>query len=203
VAVAPATAQLVARIKPHVLAVYQKPGGTASLALYNVTEFGSPRVLPVTQLGGDWLRVELPTRPNGSEGWIRASDASLATDDDLVEVHLSARSLEWWHQGVLELRTSVGIGSPASPTPTGSFFVTDVLPEQVGGGYGAWLVALDAHSDAFTEFQGGDARIAIHGTNDPGSIGAAVSSGCVRVADAPLARLAAGLPLGTPVLVAP
>ena len=59
----------------------------------------------------------------------------------------------------------------------------------------------NGHSDTFTEFDGGDAWIAIHGTNDPSSIGAAVSSGCVRVAADPLTALAAGLPAGTPVVI--
>jgi lipoprotein-anchoring transpeptidase ErfK/SrfK len=48
-------------------------------------------------------------------------------------------------------------------------------------------------------FEGGDARIAIHGTNSPASIGSATSSGCLRTDAAALNTLAHGLPLGTPV----
>ena len=99
------------------------------------------------------------------------------------------------------LTTTVGIGAHSSPTPTGSFFLTDVLPRDPAGSYGAWILALDGHSEAFTEFEGGDARIAIHGTDDPSSIGSSVSSGCVRVASGPLVTLAASLPLGTPVVI--
>jgi lipoprotein-anchoring transpeptidase ErfK/SrfK len=91
--------------------------------------------------------------------------------------------------------------APSTPTPTCFFFVTDQLPHDPSGPYGAWIVALDAHSEVFSTFEGGDARIAIHGTNDPASIGDATSSGCIRVDAASLSTLAHALPLGTPVVV--
>lgn len=193
---------LSARIDVPALSVYDQPGAPmATGALLPVTELGTARVLPVVALGGDWLEVLLPTRPNGSTGWIRSRDVTLQPVGDAVVVDLAARTLAWVHRGVVVLSTKVGIGAGASPTPTGLFFVTDVFPADPAGSYGAWVIALDAHSDAFTEFEGGDARIAIHGTDDPASIGAAASAGCIRVAADPLRTLAAGLPPGTPVLV--
>jgi len=102
---------------------------------------------------------------------------------------------------------NAAVGSPSTPTPPGNYFVTDVLPyDEVGatsasGQYGAWVVALNGHSDAFTTFAGGDARIAIHGTNQPASIGTSTSSGCVRISAAPLDTLAHNVPLGTPVVI--
>jgi lipoprotein-anchoring transpeptidase ErfK/SrfK len=63
------------------------------------------------------------------------------------------------------------------------------------------VVALDGHSDAYATFEGGDARIAIHGTSDPSSVGQSVSNGCVRIADGPLDQLRGAVPLGTPVVV--
>ena len=193
-----APGQLVARLTTKTVYVYARPGDAQPVAaLFSTTEFDNPRVLPVRQRGGDWLRVALPTRPNGSEGWIRARDATLDTVADKVVVDLAARTLTWTRNGEVQLHATVAIGAPASPTPTGSFFVTDVLPSS--GAYGDWVVALDAHSDTFTEFEGGDARIAIHGTNDPSSIGRAASSGCVRADAETLATLAAALPAGTPV----
>jgi lipoprotein-anchoring transpeptidase ErfK/SrfK len=182
--------------------VYANPGDSRAVsALYATTEFGNPRILPVTQQGGAWLRVQLPTRPNGSQGWIHARDATLGTVADRVDVDLASRTLTWRRAGVVQLQAVVGIGAPDSPTPAGSFFVTDVLPGE-GPEYGAWIVALDAHSDVFTEFEGGDARIAIHGTDDPSSIGRSASSGCVRTDPRTLAALAGSLPPGTPVVVA-
>jgi lipoprotein-anchoring transpeptidase ErfK/SrfK len=49
--------------------------------------------------------------------------------------------------------------------------------------------------------QGGP--IAIHGTDDPGSIGQPVSNGCVRVPNATLRRLLRATPAGTPVVIHP
>ena len=51
-----------------------------------------------------------------------------------------------------------------------------------------------------SEFNGGDGQIAIHGTDDEGTIGQDVSHGCVRVANDIILKLAK-LPLGTPVVI--
>ena len=53
----------------------------------------------------------------------------------------------------------------------------------------------------FADFAGGDGQIGIHGTNDPSSIGQAVSHGCVRVSNEVITQLNDLLPLGTPVVV--
>jgi hypothetical protein len=132
---------------------------------------------------------------------VRTRDVTIATLSDRIDVNLSARLLEWTREGRLMMRTIVGIGGSSSPTPPGTFFVTDVLREDASGAYGAWLLALNAHSDAFPEVAGTDVRIAIHGTNAPASVGAAVSNGCVRVGAEPLAALAAAIQPGTPVQI--
>ena len=43
--------------------------------------------------------------------------------------------------------------------------------------------------------------VGIHGTNDPSAIGRAVSHGCIRVPNRVMARLFAGTPAGTPILI--
>jgi len=193
---------LVAHLTQPMVQVYAHPSDPrSSAALSSSTEFGNVRALPVVARAPDWLEVQLPLRPNGSSGWIRARDAQLGYIYDEIIVDLTARTLVWSRSGAVMLTTTVGIGAHSSPTPTGSFFLTDVLPRDPAGSYGAWILALDGHSEAFTEFEGGDARIAIHGTDDPSSIGSSVSSGCVRVASGPLVTLAASLPLGTPVVI--
>jgi lipoprotein-anchoring transpeptidase ErfK/SrfK len=47
--------------------------------------------------------------------------------------------------------------------------------------------------------QGGP--VAIHGTNEPWSIGHAVSNGCIRLPNATLSKLFARTPAGTPVVI--
>ena len=43
--------------------------------------------------------------------------------------------------------------------------------------------------------------IALHGTNNPGAVGTAVSNGCVRIPDEVVTQLAERLPAGTPVII--
>ncbi len=63
-----------------------------------------------------------------------------------------------------------------------------------------FAIGLSGHSNTLSEFAGGDGQIAIHGTNDPGTIGTKVSHGCVRVNNDVILKLAT-LPLGTPVVI--
>jgi hypothetical protein len=51
------------------------------------------------------------------------------------------------------------------------------------GGVRPFILALNGHSDTYTDFEGGDAPLAIHGTNAPSTIGAAASNGCVHIAN--------------------
>lgn len=167
------------------------------------TEFGSPRVLLATARKGSWYRVSLPTRPNGATGWVRARDVSLGTLRDDVHVDLIAHTLTWRRDGLVVLTTRVAVGAPETPTPVGAFFVTDLLDNvDDAGPYGPYALGVSAHSDTLSEFAGGDGRIGIHGTDDPDSIGQAVSHGCVRVPNDIVTLLARSLPLGTPVTIA-
>ena len=50
---------------------------------------------------------------------------------------------------------------------------------------------------------GGDGMVGLHGTDAPGSIGRAVSHGCIRIGNADISKLALMLPLGTPLIVGP
>jgi lipoprotein-anchoring transpeptidase ErfK/SrfK len=158
-------------------------------------------VLLATGFEGSWVRVLLPTAPNRSEGWVRNADVALTTTDDRIEVSLSSRTLTWSRGSELLLETTVAVGAAGTPTPPGTYYVTDLLPEDPRGPYGAWALVLNGYSEALTVFNGGLPRLAIHGTNDPASIGRAASNGCVRVGAGDLATLAAGVLMGTPVVV--
>jgi lipoprotein-anchoring transpeptidase ErfK/SrfK len=180
------------------------PTPASTLAAH--TEFGSPtalRVLAWQGAGGEWLEVSLPVRPNGSRGFVRTADVALARVDRAVVVDLSARVLRVVDRaGTAVLETPVAVGSPENPTPTGDFFVTDVLDTgDDGSAYGQIAIGVSAHSPTLSEFGGGDGQIGIHGTNRPASIGQAVSHGCVRVPNDVAVRLASLLPLGAPVSI--
>jgi lipoprotein-anchoring transpeptidase ErfK/SrfK len=186
------------------LEVFEKPGeAEASMVLEAATMLGTPRVVQVLEGPVDgFMRVALPVRPNGSQGWIRESDVTLFVVDRRVEVNLGARTLRVIGPDGPMLETTVAIGSPTNPTPVGEFFVTDsVILSEPGGPWGPWAFGLSAYSDTITEFNGGNGIIGIHGTNQPGSIGHAQSLGCVRVPNEVALRLGELISAGVPVRI--
>jgi lipoprotein-anchoring transpeptidase ErfK/SrfK len=189
------------------LAIYSStaPAATPTSTLPVQTKFGSRtvvRVLAWQGIDGEWLDVSLPVRPNGARGFVRATDVELSRVELTVEVDLTTRTLRVHDSSdTVVLETAVAIGSPENPTPTGDYFVTDVI--ETGNdesSYGPVALGTSAHA-VLTEFAGGDGQVGIHGTNQPGSIGKAVSHGCVRVPNDVVAQLAAALPLGTPISI--
>ncbi len=184
--------------------VYDAPGDSAAAQILPAaTEFGSPLALVVVEDGPPgWLRVALPTRPNGATGWIGSDGVELRTVTTEVRVDLAARQLVVTDHGSPVLEATVAVGAPGTPTPQGTFFVIDMLATgEAGGSYGPFALGLSAHSDVLTEFAGGDGQVGIHGTNQPGSIGNAVSNGCVRVPNEVAEQLRDLVSLGTPVTV--
>ena len=55
--------------------------------------------LPVVDRRGGWSQVLLPSRPNGSTGWVRTAQVERRTTPYLVRVHLGCRSLGLFHEG--------------------------------------------------------------------------------------------------------
>jgi hypothetical protein len=148
--------------------------------------------------GEAWYRVLLPLRPNGSAAWVRESDISLRRIDQRIEVDLSDRTLRYYVHDELKKHFSVGVGTDATPTGKGSFYVWVKIryasPYQP---YGIAALGLSGFSPVLSEWPGGG-RMAIHGTSSPSDLGNAVSHGCVRVLNDDLRSLL-DVPLGTPV----
>jgi lipoprotein-anchoring transpeptidase ErfK/SrfK len=187
------------------VAVYATPDASTPpvATLPKQTEYLLPRSFLVFDQWTDWLHVYLPTRPNSSTAWIKASDVRLGTPLDYqITVSLADRTLTLLHNGAVEFTEPAAIGTDENPTPTGTFYYTDPLDlaDQPGTAYGVFAIGLSGHSNTLSEFAGGDGQIAIHGTNDPGTIGEKVSHGCVRVNNDVILKLAK-LPLGTPVVI--
>jgi hypothetical protein len=166
------------------------------------TEFGSARALMVTSADDEWLEVLLPIRPNGTTGWVRRADVEVREVTHELRIDLTQRTLTLLDGETTVLTTPVAIGSEEAPTPTGRFSIVDKLVTgNDGGAYGPYALGLSGHSEVLTEFAGGDGQIGIHGTNDPDSIGEAVSHGCIRVPNDVITQLNDLLPLGTPVVI--
>lgn len=184
------------------LDVYERPGdGEPLQTLDGHTILGTPTIVAVLgEIEGGWAKVMVPGRPNGSTGYIMTDDVELFVVDGRIIIDLSERSLTYLQGAEEVLVTSVAVGNQRSPTPTGVFYVTDaVVVTDETGPWGPRALGLSARSDTITEFNGGDGIIGIHGTNNPSSIGKAVSLGCVRLPNDVIEDLFALVPVGTPV----
>jgi lipoprotein-anchoring transpeptidase ErfK/SrfK len=187
------------------LAIYPSAGATApSQSLPAVDELGSPLTLLAIGRDGVWLQVLLPTRPNGSTGWVAAADVNTAAPANRVEVSHATHELRVVRisDGAVLVTSPAGFGSPSTPTPSGEFFVRDHFPTgSMNHPYGPFAFGLSGHSEVYQHFGTGDGRIAIHGTNQPSTIGADASNGCVHVPNDVVLQLVDLLPLGTPVVI--
>ncbi len=222
-----ATCLACASITPAVAATAPRVQATQELAVlltahgaHKSPEAGSPQVmlvaarrpitgerttLPVlarsTGVGGaGWLEVMLPGRPNGSTGWISERGTRELVTPWRLSIDLAARRVTAYRDGRVARRFSAVVGKPATPTPTGEFFVEEALRMQPGEAGGPFALALSARSDVLQEFEGGPGQIAVHGReNLGGTLGTAASHGCVRLATASIEWLATRIGPGVPV----
>jgi L,D-transpeptidase catalytic domain len=186
------------------LPLRDRAGGPVTLSLGAATEFGSRRVLGVAARRGPWLGVVTSERPNGRLAWVRRGHGVLRVRRTRYALHadLSQRRLELRRDGRAVRRMRVGIGGPGAPTPTGRYAITDKLDGSAFGPYyGCCILALSGHQPNLPAGWPGGDRLAIHGTDAAGTIGAASTAGCLRAADSDLRALMRRVPLGTPVFV--
>ena len=191
---------------PVAARVYRKPGGApmGRFGPYNVngypTVFGVLSSLTGPGCQGTWYRVQLAMKPNGITGYVRASSVRLRRVTARIVVDVSARRVMLFRHGRRVLVAESVVGSAATPTPRGSFYVNQRFRMNAKGPYGYAALGISAFSEVLTGWvQGGP--IAIHGTNRPSSIGRAVSNGCIRVPNDVLRRIWPWALAGTPVVV--
>jgi len=192
----------VAQAKVASVKVFAQPSdtGAAAQTLANPAKSGAPLVFLVEKTQGDWLMVDLPVRPNGSTGWVKAADVSTSTHDYRIIVELNAHKITVMKGAATVLSEPVGVGRGNAPTPGGKFYIKELLqPPTPNTVYGPYAYGLSGFSDAFDTFAGGEAVIGIHGNNDPSSLGKDVSAGCIRMSNTGITTLAKMLPLGVPV----
>lgn len=184
--------------------VYTSPDApTPALTLPNPTIEAVPLALLAVDQQGEWLQVRYPERPNGTLGWVRQHEVSLAPVDNRVVVSLGQKMVRVLDRNdVVLYETDVAVGKPRTPTPLGRFYIDISMPNP-GSPYGAHLLSVSGFSDVLKTFGGGRGQIALHGWSDPSVMGRAVSNGCIRMRNADISHLATLAPLGTPVEVIP
>ncbi|MFJ8246254.1 L,D-transpeptidase family protein [Peribacillus asahii] len=113
-------------------------------------------------------------------------------DPNTIPFHLvvskNKRTLQLFRQNQLIKTYPIAVGKMLSQTPVGQFIVVNREPNP-GGPYGVMWLSLSK------------AGYGIHGTNDPSSIGKAVSKGCIRMHNKDVLELASQIPNGTRVMI--
>jgi lipoprotein-anchoring transpeptidase ErfK/SrfK len=165
--------------------------------------YGVPTVAWVerTTRDGGWGRIELPYVWPRRDGWVRIDGLRSDTTHVRVVVDLSAHRLTLSKRGEVLFRAPVATGRATSPTPRGHYFVTDRVSFRGGGVFGSFGFGLSGIQPRLPAGWTSGDQIAIHGTNEPWSIGTSASAGCLRASEATLARLKPLLRLGTPVTI--
>jgi lipoprotein-anchoring transpeptidase ErfK/SrfK len=191
-----------ARIE-YPVAARRTPGGRVVTHLEHVTPYSrGPAIYMVTgarrlQNGKVWIRVQLPTRPNGLQGWVPFGAVALRSHTTWIRISRRARTVTVFKAGVRVKTFRAAVGTGGTPTPSGLFAIHDVVP--VGGLLGPYILVLTAHSSVLKTFAGGEGTIGIHGWPDSGALGKAVSHGCVRMSRTGVRSLTRWARAGVPV----
>ena len=190
------------------VAVYDREGATTPVQTINEpNDPPRPLVFLVTQERPPlWLEVLLPVRPNGSKGWIKATDVKLTEHDYRITIRLGVHRITVTKGPEAVVVAPIGVGTAKTPTPGGIYYTKELLrPPSPDGVYGPYAYGLSGFSNELTTFDGGDGVIGIHGTNEPSALGKDVSHGCIRMPNADIVKLVeqVRLPLGVPVEIVP
>ncbi|MBU5483781.1 L,D-transpeptidase [Clostridium sp. MSJ-11] len=105
-----------------------------------------------------------------------------------ILINRAARKLTLYKDGKFFRQYTVAIGKPSTPTPVGNFRIINKAVNP-GGPFGARWLGLSIRG------------YGIHGTNNPSSIGKAISNGCIRMHNRNVIELFNLVPIGTPVRI--
>ena len=182
-----------------------RPGGERQIGTIPAASpyYGEPTVAWVLEVSEDgrFGRVPIPYAGRDVMGWLRLRGLQTSTTSVSVRADLSRHRL-WVVRGervVFSARAATG--APVSPTPTGRYVISDRVAFPGGGVLGTYAFGLSGIQPNLPPGWSGGNQLAIHGTNDPSSIGRSASAGCLRVAERVLDRLKRVLRVGTPVVV--
>lgn len=107
-----------------------------------------------------------------------------------IEISISLKRLTLLMKGQIMKQYPIAVGKMVTATPVGDFVIVNREPNP-GGPFGVmWLSLSKIH-------------YGIHGTNNPASIGKAVSHGCIRMYNEDIMELASLVPNGTRVSIRP
>jgi hypothetical protein len=192
---------------PEVQVYDAAEGGTVVNTLAHPGDHGVPLVFLVDGTEVDTLRIPvyLPTKPNGSKGWVDKTAVNLVANPYSIEVDLSDFKLTLHNGAEVLLDAPVGLGQAGMETPEGTYFLKELIqnpnPDDVYGPYAYGISAFTENPEVADQF-GGDGVIGVHGNNDPSTLGTNISHGCIRLPNDVITEMAGLLPLGTPITIA-
>lgn len=184
--------------------LFSRPGGRRVGTMPAASPYyGEPTVAWVQEVSGDGRFGRVPIAYAGRDvtAWLRLRGMRTWVTRMSVLADLSRHRL-WVYRGerpVLSARTATG--APVSPTPTGRYTVSDRVAFPGGGVLGTFAFGISGIQPDLPPGWSGGNQLAIHGTNDPSSLGRSASAGCLRVSERVLDRLKGLLRIGTPVIV--
>ncbi|MDQ3986685.1 MAG: L,D-transpeptidase [Actinomycetota bacterium] len=152
---------------------------------------------------GRFGKVTIPYSGSRTTGWIRIAGLELDGSAYSVRADLSSHVISVMRLDREIMRFPATTGAPNSPTPVGRYFVTDRVAIAPGNSFGSYAFGLSGIQPNLPAGWSGGDQLAIHGTDDPSSIGTSASAGCLRVSEHALDRLKPLLALGTPVVITP
>ncbi len=189
----------------EVAAVWTRPfaQGRRIAHVHMLTEERWPEVymaLTEASMAGheSWLHIRLPGRPNGRTGWVRRSAlGTLHRTDVALRVNLGDVRATLYRGGTAVWHAPIGDGKRSTPTPTGRFWIRELMRVPAGSIYGPYAFGTSDYS-TLSEWPNGGV-VGIHGTNEPWLIPGHPSHGCIRMRNAAITYLAFHLPIGAPV----
>ncbi|PLT30548.1 hypothetical protein CUU66_07705 [Peribacillus deserti] len=131
--------------------------------------------------------------------------SSFAAGSKLIVINKANNQLAYYNNGVLTKIFKVATGRKPSYTPEGKFKVVNKLVNRPY--YSGHIPGDDPRNPLGNRWLGLNARqtwgttYAIHGNNNPGSIGTYASAGCVRMYDQEVEWLFSQVPVNTPVVI--
>ena len=164
-----------------------------------------PQVFLVkTQRADGWVEVLLPVRPNGSRGWVHASDVTLTPNPYHIVVSLSAHTITVTNATRRHVHRS-GRGGCAGHADADRAATTSTCcwsPPIRPGPTGPSPMASRATPTRSPPSPAATPRSASTATPTRRCSGPSVSHGCVRMDNDAITELSKVLPLGTPVDIA-
>ncbi len=170
-----------------------------------LTEEGYPEVYELLEEiaranGETWVHLRVPGRPNGRSGWVlRAALGAFHVTHWALRVNLSLLRATLYLDGRPVWSAPVGVGAPATPTPTGNFWIRERFRVPGHTLYGPFAFGTSDYS-SLTEWPRGGV-VGIHGTNEPALVPGRPSHGCIRMRNADVLYLSHRLPVGAPVQI--